>query len=189
MQQCTAEEVERMLPLVSRQRCEEALRFRHLQGRYACLKSYLMLHDMLVDEGIICKGEELSFVRNEHGKPSLEGYESICFNISHCKSAIAVAIDNTEIGIDVERFRTPSEGLLRYTMSDEEISIIQESDYPDRTFAAYWTKKEALFKYLGTGIRGDIPHLLDSTPSDVVISTVVLPEKGYAYSVAQNLAT
>ena len=34
MEQCTAEEVARLLPLVSDQRREQALRFSHLFGQY-----------------------------------------------------------------------------------------------------------------------------------------------------------
>lgn len=187
MQQCTADEVDRMLPLVSEQRRSEALRFKHVSGRFSCLKSYLMLHDLLVRYGRIAAADSLRFVRNQHGKPSIEDRPDIYFNISHCRCAVVVAVDACEIGVDVESFRSPSEGLLRYTMSESEIGTIRQSDHPDQQFAAYWTKKEALYKYLGTGIRGDIPHLLDSTPGDVKIETTLVPAQGYAYSLAMKV--
>ena len=47
MAQCTDEEVQRMLPLVSAQRREQALRYKHTFGRFCCLKSWLMLYEML----------------------------------------------------------------------------------------------------------------------------------------------
>ena len=45
MSQVTETEVQRMLPLVDKQRREEALRYRFLFGQFACLKSWLMLKE------------------------------------------------------------------------------------------------------------------------------------------------
>lgn len=47
MSQCTEVEVARLLPLVSNQRREQALRYHHTFGRYCCLKSYEMLMTLL----------------------------------------------------------------------------------------------------------------------------------------------
>ena len=47
MNECTEHEVERMLPLVSEQRREQALRFTHTFGRFCCLKRWLMLKDLM----------------------------------------------------------------------------------------------------------------------------------------------
>ena len=47
MTQCSEQEVARLLPLVSAQRREQALRFTHLFGQYCCLKSYEMLQQLL----------------------------------------------------------------------------------------------------------------------------------------------
>ena len=47
MAQCTEAEVQRMLPLVSTQRREQALRYKHTFGQFCCLKSWLMLEGLL----------------------------------------------------------------------------------------------------------------------------------------------
>ena len=47
MEEITLEEIQRLLPLVSEERREEALRYKHLFGQFACLKSYVMLREML----------------------------------------------------------------------------------------------------------------------------------------------
>lgn len=44
---CTDAEVERMLPLVPESRRSRAMEIGHLQGRFASLKSYLMLSSIL----------------------------------------------------------------------------------------------------------------------------------------------
>ena len=53
MTQVTESEVQRMLPLVDEQRRDEALHYKHLFGQFACLKSWLMLEELLKPLGII----------------------------------------------------------------------------------------------------------------------------------------
>ena len=43
---CCEQEVARLLPLVSAQRREQALRYTHLFGQFCCLKSYELLIDL-----------------------------------------------------------------------------------------------------------------------------------------------
>lgn len=178
MEQITEEEIQHLLPLVSDERREEALRYKYLFGQFACLKSYVMLREMLEERGM---AHPFRFERNEHGKPFLADFPEIHFNLSHCKSGIAVAVAEQPIGIDIESYREVSDSLVRYTMNEEEQRIIKESDDPIRIFTEYWTKKEAVFKLRGTGITHDLHGLLNG---DEVVETHVNPEKRYAYSVA-----
>ena len=150
MDRCTPEEVQRLLSLVPECQKTEALKFKHTFGQYATLKSFLMLKELLVDNYNVSPDDDLRFEYNTHGKPHLADYSNIHFNISHCPKAIAVGVDDAPIGVDVERFVTPSESLLNYCMNDDEIRQIRESSQSDATFAALWTKKEALFKHIPT---------------------------------------
>ena len=167
-----------MLPLVSDQRREEALKYKHLFGRFACLKSYVMLRGLLESIG---RSHPFVFEKNEHGKPFLVDYPDVHFNISHCKAGIAVAVSDAPVGIDIERYRKVSDSLIRYTMNEEEQRIIAESDDPVRTFTEFWTKKEAVFKLRGTGITHDLHGLLDG---DEVVETHFNEDKRYIYSIA-----
>ena len=178
MAQITEEEIFRLLPLVSDERREEALRYKHLFGRFACLKSYVMLREMLEQKSLT---HPFRFGHNEHGKPYLLDYPDIHFNLSHCKNGIAVAVSDQPVGIDIESFRKVSDSLIRYTMNEEEQRIIRESDDPTRTFTEYWTKKEAVFKLRGTGITHDLHNLLNG---DEQVETTVNPKKQYVFSVA-----
>jgi 4'-phosphopantetheinyl transferase len=178
MSLCTDAEVERMLPLVPDSRREQALRFRHTFGRFACLKSYLMLEQLLRDEfGISNPRISVS----EHGKPYLADYPNIHFNISHCLKAVAVVVADIPVGIDVESFRDYSDGLLDKTMNETERQEIAASDSPKELFASYWTRKEAVFKLHGTGITDDLHGILTTKETT---DTMVNREKGYAVSVA-----
>ncbi|MBP5662872.1 MAG: 4'-phosphopantetheinyl transferase superfamily protein [Bacteroidales bacterium] len=199
MTQCTEAEVQRLLPLVSVQRREQALRFRHLFGRFTCLKSYEMLQQC-VEEVCSNVSEESDykqriqqwnglFVYNEHGKPFLqseksgERIEKLDFSISHCKEGIAVALAPHPIGVDIESFRQYSESLLRKTMNEQEILLIQQSAEPSVEFIKLWTKKEAMLKMQGTGIVDELPEVLCSQNTTCHIETQVNTDKGYAYSI------
>jgi len=149
MDECTEAEVQRMLPLVSQQRREQALKYKHTFGQYCCLKSWLMLKEGISGLGVSGLGD---FKYNEHGKPFIEG--APYFSISHCKDGIAVAINDTPIGIDIESIRHADESLIERTMSENEIRLIANSQQltADRAFTRLWTQKEAIVKAQETGI-------------------------------------
>ena len=178
MTQVTEAEVLRMLPMVDEARRAEALHYKHLFGQYACLKSWLMLKELLLPMGI----HDLEMEHNEHGKPSLARHPEVHFNLSHCKKGIAVVVDLSPVGIDIESFRKGSIALIRRTMNPAEAEWIRSSADPTETFTQYWTKKEAVVKLRGTGITDDLNHVLDD--EGYRLETHLNREKGYAWSVA-----
>lgn len=153
-------DLESSLREISEQRREQALRFKHEQGRRLCVLAYLLLKQGLREEyGIM---ENPVFEYNEHGKPSIVGHPEIFFNLSHCKEAVACAISDQPVGIDVESVRSYKERLVRYTMNDEEVRDIETSEQPDTTFIRLWTMKEATMKLVGTGISKDMKSVIDT---------------------------
>ncbi len=201
MQMAVEEEIQRLLPLLSQQRRERTLAYKYLLGQYCCAKSYELLVQCIqkfsIDEKDRGVDFDLSdwtgeFVFNEHGKPFLQSRKSgvsipnVEFNISHCAKGIAVAIDNRSVGIDIERFREPSEGLLKRTMNASEINQIKSSPYPDVEFTRFWTRKEALLKLEGTGIVDNLTQALASKNEKITIHSHVNFEKRYVWSLAKN---
>lgn len=176
----TETEVQRMLHLVSVRRREEALRYKHLFGQFACLKSWLMLADMLRPLGVT----DLEMDFNEHGKPFMKRHPNVHFNLSHCKNGIAVAVDFSPIGIDIESFHRSNLSLVRKTMNLAEAEWIQGSSDPVETFTCFWTQKEAVLKLRGTGIVDDLHHVLNG--EGYRLETHVNREKQYAYTVAYH---
>jgi 4'-phosphopantetheinyl transferase len=162
MERCTDEAVAEMLPMVSAQRREQALRYKHTLGQFCCLKSWGMLKEGLQIEDWRFKIEDwrfrdLEWQFNEHGKPFIPG--GPYFSISHCKEGIAVAISDEPIGIDIEGIRHADEELIRRTMNEEErLWVTGEGlrvtgyGLRDRRFTRLWTQKEAVVKAIGTGI-------------------------------------
>lgn len=158
--------MKRMLPLVSEQRRNEALKYKHLFGQWACLKSWLML------AGLGVKGE---WQFNEYGKPYVEGGPE--FSLSHCKFGIAVAVDDKPIGIDIESIRDIKPELVERTMNEAEQALIGTDPVE---FTKLWTQKEAYLKYLGTGIIDNLKHALDNTGKAHFETTI---KKNYIYTI------
>ena len=167
---CSWDAAQAMLPLVSEQRREQALQYKHAFGQYACLKSYLILQDLLREHYGI-EGD-LVFSYNEHGKPMLKEVSNIHFSISHCKEAIAVAVADRPVGIDVETLRMPSEALAEKVMDKGEKLRFDISDTPEDFFTAIWTAKEAVMKCRGTGIvMEELPEILYKVRDEMIIET------------------
>ena len=124
MHLCTDEAVRKMLPLVSEQRRQQALRYSHTFGRFCCLKSYLMLLELLSAVYPELDKSKPEFGYNAQGKPFLLCRPDIHFSISHTKNAILVAISNAPIGVDIEAFRSPSDALLARAMNPTEQAAI-----------------------------------------------------------------
>ncbi len=167
------------------QRREQALRFRHELGQKLCTAAFLLLCDGLREEYGIT--EPPLFEYGDNGKPFLVGHPGIHFNLSHCPQAAICALSSHPIGIDVESIRSYKESVARYTMNDEEMRQITTSPRPDIAFIRLWTKKEALLKLVGTGIRKDMKEVL-SNDSTVHFTTVTNASRGYVFSVAERPA-
>ena len=205
------EAVREMLPLVSEQRRQQALRYQHTFGQFCCLKSYLMLLELLAAVYPELDKAKPEFGYTEKGKPFLLARPDIHFSISHTKNAILVAIADAPIGVDIEAFRSPSAALIARTMNATEQAAIaataasaasaasaatleppgtayspgtpQASGTPEALFSAIWTRKEAVLKLRGTGIEGDLREVLSGSET---ILTRIFPRKGYAFSIAQQ---
>jgi 4'-phosphopantetheinyl transferase len=100
--------------------------------------------------------ESLRFGRTQHGKPYLSD-SSIAFNISHTQTACAVAWsrDVTAVGVDIEdrNRRANMSGIARSNFSEQEQRRWNDAGHDALLWLAIWTRKEALLKCHGMGIR------------------------------------
>ena len=186
MTQCSEQEVARLLPLVSAQRREQALGYKHTFGQYCCLQSYKMLCKLLAEWSRVHQlpiNQQPIFLYNDYGAPYIEG--GPYFSISHCKRGIAVAVSENPIGIDIEAIRTFSPELMRKTMNEDEQLRITSSAIPEVEFIRFWTQKEALLKLQGTGIISDLHHVLAHV-QDVFWTEISPLEKGYICTIANR---
>lgn len=175
-------DLESALLELSDQRREQALRFKYEQGRRTCVLAYLLLKRALREEYGIT--ENPIFEYGEHGKPFIVGHPEIFFNLSHCREAVACAVSNRPIGIDVESVRQFKESLVRYTMNEREVAQIMEAERPDVAFIRLWTMKEARLKLTGEGISNDLKTVLDEAVKKQY-TTVECLQQGYIYTVCR----
>lgn len=68
-------------------------------------------------------------------------------NISHTHNAIAIAIADTPIGIDIERIRPLNDSIVKrlYSIKGKEY-VYSVADVEDRRFSEVWTRKESYIK-------------------------------------------
>ena len=196
--------VDRLLPLVPFMRREKALRYTHLHGQYCCLRSWELLHELLMESGMLVAGvplRELNYAEDAYGKPRLVGVggwqdgvgsqQGVIgdFSISHTKNAIAVAVSDGAVGIDVEEVvpvrRVEDRHFLDRTMSAAEQVQIRTATDPCVRFTAFWTQKEALYKAKGTGINMDTLSTVLEGQHDYSLQTIV--RKGYVCSIARAI--
>lgn len=89
----------------------------------------------------------------KEGKPYLEGEREPFFNISHAGGYAAIAISDREVGIDIQNRRnTKTVQMADRFFSKEEKSAVR-ADKSGDLFFKLWTRKEALGKCTGEGVR------------------------------------
>ncbi len=111
--------------------------------------AHALLEQILLEQYQIAQPK---FVQGAYGKPYLEN--GPYFNISHTRGAVAVAIGERNMGLDIETVRSFHQLVPRRIMSRTEYDWFVGRGELKRDFFVLWTLKESYFKYLGTGLRG-----------------------------------
>jgi 4'-phosphopantetheinyl transferase len=138
-----------------------------------------------------------------HGKPTMPGLE---LSVTHSGDLIGVALGPVPVGVDVEHAESRRDdvdavdGVARFALADEELEALRALPAHERQvgFLVYWTRKEAVTKATGDGLRvpfrevvvsgwDEPPRLLawpyPSPPSDVRLHDLPA-ESGYAAALA-----
>ena len=152
-----------LLPRISPERRERITQMRVEASRVESALAELLLRHALKEE---CGVDELPPVYTTgRGKPYFQGHPELQFNLSHCKLAVACALDRSELGVDVQecrallrRFGRKGEdralpAIFRVLSDPERAWVLAGGPYEqDRRFTAVWTCKEAYGKAVGRGI-------------------------------------
>jgi 4'-phosphopantetheinyl transferase len=109
----------------------------------------LMIKSLLA-EYLQCHVSDISFIYSKSGKPCLSDSPELHFSISHCSSAIVVAIAKQNIGLDAEdtaraqKLQSAAE-LYINTEVARKIAISDEMDATE-IFNLHWTCLESVVK-------------------------------------------
>lgn len=90
-----------------------------------------------------------------HGKPFLKS-GAFCFNISHSRGLAVCAVEDSPVGVDVERCRVFSAALTQRICTAEETVLIAERTDRDSALTRLWTAKESHMKLTGMGMAQGI---------------------------------
>jgi 4'-phosphopantetheinyl transferase len=118
---------------------------------------------ILLSQRLDCPAQEISFIRDERGKPWLDPRrhgsiaEQLHFSISHARELVAVAIGHSRIGIDVEAVREFPDLTQVATMQFaremlDDLMAIESDTEKAALFFRFWTLGEAFIKATGEGI-------------------------------------
>jgi len=103
--------------------------------------------------------ENLSFHKSPKGKPMLSsGYCSI----SHCQGWVFVAVADTCVGVDIERFEQTELAALEIAFEPFEWSKIKRDE---KEIIRRFSQKEALSKLRGTGFLDD-PRCIEQSSNE-----------------------
>lgn len=121
----------------------------------------------------------------EHGKPYLENYKNIFFNLSHCAGLAVCAVSESEIGVDAELIRPYKGSAAKRLFSESERNYIFEAADANEAFFRVWTLKECLGKAVGTGIFSGLKNY-EFFFSDDLPSCKMCPEKIFTQRIIMN---
>ena len=128
----------------------------------------------ILGEYLHTDGNDLIIVRDKFGKPYVKNYPGLHFNISHTKAAIAFALADSPIGVDIEIIRSVKKSIVRHFFTQNEQDYIFLNNIgQDIRFTEIWTRKEAYFKFLGKGIENTLElfDVLEIQNSEIKIET------------------
>jgi 4'-phosphopantetheinyl transferase len=118
---------------------------------------------------------DFGWTTSASGKPSLTFRDGRAFalhiSVTHGGGMAGAAVcDHGPIGIDVEHIDTRRNllGIARRFFSPEEHAVLAACSPDERLlrFHQWWTRKEAVLKAVGTGLRGGLTVRVDAAPDD-----------------------
>jgi len=175
--------IENSLNLLSIKERDRASRFRFENDRQEFLKRRIFLREVLAGiTGLPMGSIELS--EDMHGKPmcSQLSIELNCFfSCSSSNNLAVIAIANGyELGVDIQHIPIHYElnDLPGHLFSENERKVISSSVEPEKVLCKIWTKKEAIAKLTGSGLKFEELDLIDTTPSDFIhVPSALFDEK------------
>ncbi len=145
--------------VLSPDECDRARRFHFEKDRRHWIAAHGILR-FLLGRYLDFEANELQFVTNDYGKPSLvqPPHEAhLHFNLSHSgEIALYAFAYDRQVGIDVEHMKGPLdyEEVATHYFSSYECSVLHAlpASLREEAFYMCWTRKEAYIKARGVGL-------------------------------------
>jgi 4'-phosphopantetheinyl transferase len=146
-------QLERFLGKIDPSRAERLRRYRRDEDFQRSLFGYLLVNH-LVRRSAPWMKEVPTVGTNEFGKPYLQDYRDLHFNLSHSGSWVACVLSSAPVGIDVEQIQSGWQEIARNVFAPSEMEdflampVAQGEGY----FFDVWTLKESYLKMTGEGL-------------------------------------
>ena len=148
-----------LLPFVSIERRKKIYKFIRKEDADRSLIADILLREALI-ENLKIENDTIFFNYGNYGKPLLSNHESINFNISHSGNWVVCAINDHEIGIDIEKIEDIDFDIAKSFFSEKEYINLMKKDINKRKdyFYDLWTLKESYIKACGKGLSLDLRY-------------------------------
>lgn len=125
----------------------------NLKDKYLSIGVYILLMSM------IPKGDYV-YLEDKYGKPYFKG-NPIYFSLSHSGDYVAVAINDSPVGVDIQVIKDVDYDLLsKKIMSNQEHQVYLTTNDKIKYFYKIFTSKEAYSKFVGIGLKIDFKQVL-----------------------------
>lgn len=143
-----------LMNIISKERITRANRYYLDKDKTRCIVAELLLRFILMIQYDL-EGDQIKFGYTPYGKPFLEAYTDIFFNISHSGDWVVCAVGDAIIGVDVEKKSGADLSQIYRIFSKREIHHLQQTvgDEQADLFYRIWTLKESFVKNIGEGIN------------------------------------
>ncbi len=148
--------------LLSEKEIALAGRFRQEADRLRFTTGRQMLR-LLGSQYLSVAPEEIVIFSERHQKPVISSplNQPFHFNISHSGEWVLIAFADSELGVDIEEIKTSFsfQTIIQDQFSEAERNFLYNSSDPLHSFYNLWTRKEALLKAWGTGLKEDLREI------------------------------
>lgn len=129
-----------------------------IRGKFSAEKEFLsdagkLLAKFAASQKVGIPMRDITITKTSSGKPFFENIDGVYFSISHADGAVAVALAESEVGVDVEKIKKAPMKVAKRFFSHDEIEYIEKNSDKNRAFFEIWTKKEAVAKQIGEGLK------------------------------------
>ncbi len=142
-----------LLPYVSALRRERAEKYLRRSDRVQSVLAFLLLRIGLYREYGMTQMPKIALLPN--GKPYLAERPDIHFNLSHCKTGVACAVSDGEVGVDIQHYVPFKPSVAERIMAAEELLEAETGD-ADAVFTRVWSLTESEGKFTGDGLSLDL---------------------------------
>jgi len=168
-----ADMIANLSPLLSRDECQRAERFRRPTDRRRFIAGRGILRK-IISAYLALAPDEVRFVYNEYGKPFISGDQNrgaLSFNLSHSNGVALYAVARKRhVGVDVEYMREDFAMLevAERFFSKNEFEALKTVPINQRAKAFFncWSRKESYIKAIGMGVSYPLDRFAVSLAPD-----------------------